>query len=91
MTQVQDIIKAKPSLAWWISQDKIKDLTSAAVLEQVLNYGDWEDVQQYLKLAGLAKTAEIFAIQLQKPRVNIRPEIAHYFKLYLQAHALKHS
>jgi len=51
---VNSIIKNKPSLAWYIKDpDK---LSEESVLEHVLNYGNWEDVQQFIKIKGKNKT-----------------------------------
>ena len=51
LATVQDIIKQKPYLAWFTEEyDKLADQT---VLEQVLNYGDWEDVKAFINLVWM--------------------------------------
>jgi hypothetical protein len=49
-----------------------------------LNYGDWDDVQEMIKILGIEKTAEIFRLKSPKSkmgRTNYRPEIINYFSL----------
>ncbi len=53
----QDIIKRKPYLAWYVKNPS--KLSDESVLEHVLNYGNWEDVQTYIHHVGLSKTANI--------------------------------
>ena len=62
-------------------------LSPAAILEAVLNYGDWRDVKTLFKIVGVKKAAGIFRKQVKSHRHNYRPEIANYFKLYFQKHA----
>ena len=44
MQKVQDIIKKKPYLAWYVRN--VESLSDESVLEHVLNYGTWEQVQE---------------------------------------------
>ncbi len=80
--KVQNILKKKPYLAW--DTDNIENLSEEAVLERILNYGDWEDVQQFIKIKGKKKTAQIFKSTLSKKRTNYDPAIAHYFSRYFK-------
>lgn len=84
MSAVQDMIRRKPYLAWYVADPG--ELSDESVLEHVLNYGNWDDVQEYIKLKGMAETARLFGATSRKQRVNYRPEIAYYFKLYFKAH-----
>jgi len=83
--KVQDIIKAKPYLAWFTSQ--YNQLSAAAVLEQIINYGDWDDVQAYIKLVGMKKTAAIYLTTINKPKNNYQPIYKNYFDKFFKAHA----
>jgi len=62
-------------------------LSLAVVLENTLNYGNWDDVKEVFRLIGLKKAAGIFKKQTTRKRVNYRPEIANYFKLYFKKYA----
>ena len=42
---VNDIIKAKPYLAWDVMD--LEKLSEESVLEHVLNYGNWDDVREF--------------------------------------------
>ncbi len=70
----------------WHIKDTAR-LSLAAILEAVLNYGNFSDVKTLLKIVGVKKAAGIFHRQVKSHRNNYRPEIANYFKLYFQKHA----
>jgi len=80
MKKVQDIIKQKPYLAWYIKNSD--NLSDQSVLEHVLNYGNWEDVQTFIKIKGLKETKNLFNKTIQQNRVNYPDNIKHYFVLY---------
>ncbi len=71
---------------WWGVRDVAK-LSDEALLEGVLNYGEWEDVLVVFKLLGLKRSAAIFKKQTSdRKRHNYRPKTFNYFKLYFQTH-----
>ena len=77
---VNAIIKNKPYLAWYIKDPE--NLSEQSVLEHVLNYGNWEDVQQFIKIKGMEGSAKLFNKTLKNKRVNFSPEIKSYFSRY---------
>lgn len=79
------IIKQKPYLLW--STKNYDNLSDAAVVEAVLNYGDWDDVQQLIKILGVRRVASLFRKQSSQRRNNYAPDIANYFRLYFKKHA----
>lgn len=85
---IHQLIKKKPYLVWYVKD--LNRLSESSIVEHILNYGDWDDVQKMIKILGLKKTARIFR-QKSAPdkfgRQNYRPEIKHYFQLYFQKHA----
>ncbi len=81
MAKVQDIIQKKPYLAWYIKS--VEDLSDESVLEHVLNYGNWDDVQTFIAIKGLEDTKNLFNKALKKRRSNYPDNIKHYFSLYL--------
>ena len=83
--KLQDIIAKKPYLAWYVKDPK--KLSDESVLEHVLNYGNWEDVQQYIQVKGLRETAHIFTQSLNHARSNYLPEVKQYFGKYFARHA----
>jgi len=85
MAKIHEFIKKRPGLVWSTMQyDK---LSEEAIVEAVLNYGDWRDVQEMIKILGIKKVAGIFRQDCQKYRCNYRPEIKHYFNLYFDKYA----
>ena len=81
----QDIILQKPYLAWYVKDPK--KLTDASVLEHVLNYGNWDDVKEFIQIKGIKETAEIFAQSMKHTRSNYLPEVEQYFGKYFTRHA----
>ena len=58
-------------------------LSSAVVVEGVLNYGDMNDVRELITLLGIKEVAKIFRENTNRPRINYRPEVK-LFPLYFQ-------
>ncbi|KKP60628.1 MAG: hypothetical protein UR56_C0021G0008 [Candidatus Roizmanbacteria bacterium GW2011_GWC2_34_23] len=77
---VNDIIKNKPYLAWYV-KDPAR-LSEESVLEHVLNYGNWDDVQQFIKIKSKGKTSELFKKTLSNKRTNYTPAVQSYFSRY---------
>ena len=81
----RDIIRQKPYLIWYTKD--YDALNEEAVVEAVLNYGDWDDVQQLIETLGMKRVAEIFETYASRSRTNYRDDIREYFHLYFQRHA----
>ena len=81
----RDIIRHKPYLIWYTKN--YDALGEESVVEAVLNYGDWDDVQELIKSMGIKKVAEVFKTQAFRVRTNYRPEIRNYFNLYFNKYA----
>lgn len=86
---VQDIVKNKPYLAWYV-QNPAK-LSERSILEHVLNYGNWSDVQAFIKIKGLKATKTLFEKGANMKRSNYLPEIKYYFTQYFAKHASRNS
>ncbi len=76
----RDIIRQKPYLIWYTKD--YDGLNEEAVVEAVLNNGDWEELQDLIKMLGREKIAEIFFEQTSHQRCNYAPKRADFFKLY---------
>lgn len=70
----------------WYTRD-FKHLSEEAVLEAVLNYGDFDDVKKTIRILGMRKAAKIFRERARRKRSNYRPEIKNYFNLYFNKYA----
>lgn len=82
---IHEFIKKRPYLIWYVKN--LDKLSEESIVEHVLNYGDWDDVQEMIKILGMEKTAKIFRAKSQQKRSNYRPEIKNYFQLYFNKYA----
>ena len=80
-----DFIKKKPYLLWYVKD--YKSISDEAVVEAILNYGDFPDFKQLISILGIKKISGIFSEQLKRKRVNYDPKIINYFKLYFSKYA----
>lgn len=83
--KASSIIKHKPYLIW--STTNYDNLSDEAVVEAVLNFGDWEDVQKLFKIIGIKKAARIFKKQTSGQRSNYHDKTKNYFTHYFAHHA----
>jgi len=85
---IHTFIKERLHLIWYVSD--FDALDEESVVEAVLNYGNWEDVQELIVVLGIGKVAEIFRMNSQPSemhRMNYRPEVKNYFTLYFKKYA----
>ncbi|MEK7586608.1 MAG: hypothetical protein AAB453_01935 [Patescibacteria group bacterium] len=80
-----DFVRKRKYLFW--STKNYDGLSSAVVVEGVLNYGDMNDVRELITLLGIKEVAKIFRENTNRPRINYRPEVKNYFQLYFQKYA----
>lgn len=82
---IHDFIAERKHLVWYVRDPR--KLDNDAIVEAVLNYGDWDDVQEMIRILGIKVTAEIFEKGVRQARCNYHPKTKHYFHLYFQKHA----
>ena len=82
---IGDFVKKRKHLFW--STRNYDGLSSGAVVEAILNYGDMNDVRELIDLLGMKEVAKIFRENTNRARVNYRPEVVNYFQLYFQKYA----
>jgi len=85
MKMLNNFIKKRPYLIWHTKD--YGNLSQEAIVEAVLNYGNFNDFKKVLKIIGIKKTAKIFKKEADKKRTNLRPEVKNYFKLYFKKYA----
>lgn len=83
--ELKKFMKARKYLVWYVKEPE--NLPVESIIEHTLNYGDWDDVQKLIKIIGIKKIAEVFRKQTIGPRLNYRPEVINYFKLYFNKYA----
>jgi len=79
---MEDFLKNRQYLFWYIKD--LNKLSENSIVETILNYGDWEDFQNLIKILGIEKIAKNFSQDIKKDRNNYRPEVQNYFQLYFQ-------
>ena len=82
---IKDFIKKRPYLVWYVKD--LNNVSEEAIVEAVLNYGDFDDVQEMIGILKIKKVARIFQKQINKKRSNYNPKIKNYFKLYFKKYA----
>jgi len=82
---INDFIKNRPYLVWYVAD--LQHLSEEAVVEGVLNYGDFKDIKKLISILGIRKVANIFSKQLKQRRINYESKIINYFKLYFKKYA----
>ena len=85
---MHDFIKKRKYLIWWVKDyDK---LSAESIVEATLNYGDWDDVQELIKILGIKKVAAIFR-EKSKPskmgRQNYALKTKYFFSHYFDKYA----
>lgn len=85
MADINEFIKKRPYLIWHTKNHE--NLTPDSVVEAVLNYGNWDDVQEMIKIIGVEKTAKIFKLHSLQKRSNYREKTKQYFSLYFKKYA----
>jgi len=82
---IHEFIKKRPYLVWYVKN--LDKLSEDSIVEHVLNYGDWDDVQEMIKILGMKKTAKIFRKYAFRKRSNYHRKTRHYFDLYFNRYA----
>ena len=82
---IQNFVQQRPYLMWYVKNPE--HLSDDAVVESVLNYGDFDDVKKMISVLGIEKVKRIFMAQLRHRRINYSPKLQHYFTLYFKRHA----
>lgn len=86
--RLNSFIKERPYLVWYVSD--YATLNAEAIVEAVLNYGDWNDVQELIDVLGIETVAKIFREKSRPSKIgrqNYLPEVKHYFTLYFEKYA----
>jgi hypothetical protein len=82
---LKEFIKKRKYLLWYIKD--FENISEDAVVEAVLNYGDFDDVNKLINILGIKKVADIFRKKIKNKRCNFNPKIKNYFKFYFKKYA----
>ncbi len=87
---IHEFIKQRPYLIWYVSKENLDKLDEASIVEHVLNYGNWDDVQKMIQILSMSKVASIFR-EKSKPdkfnRQNYDKQVRNYFQLYFDKYS----
>ena len=80
--ELRDFIAARPQLIWY--SKNYDSLPEESIVEHVLNYGDWDDFKEMIRILGINRAAQIFRKQMitGRQRGNYYPEVRRYFEMY---------
>lgn len=87
--EARDIIRQKPYLIWY--SKNYDGFSKETIVEAVLNCGDWEELQDLIKIFGKQKVADIFFKQINYPRCNYLPKRASFFENYFSDYARRNT
>ncbi len=82
---LHDFIAARKSLVWYVKDPRALD--EEAIVQATLNYGNWNDVQELIRIMGIDHAAEVFYRDINvspRRRGNYYPDVLHYFDLYFK-------
>jgi hypothetical protein len=82
---INEFIKKRPYLIWYTKN--FNNLSKEAIVEAVLNYGDFDDIKKLISILGMKKTAAIFKEKSEQKRCNYDPKVKNYFRLYFNKYA----
>lgn len=85
MKSLKNFIEKRPYLIWHTKN--YSGLSQEAIVEAILNYGNFDDFKELINILGIKKTARIFKKEAIKKRSNLRPEVKNYFELYFKKYA----
>ena len=89
MTEKETYVRSRRPLFWSVSDHKLSGISNELLVETVLNFGTLNDVRDLIQLLGLQQTAATFyKTTTNRPRHNYFPEVANFFRLYFNRHAL---
>lgn len=80
LNEARNYIKSKPYLAW--STSNYNNLSPQIIVENIFNYGNWEDFQYIKNLFGIKETDKLFKEISSKKRTNLKPQTINYFTKY---------
>ena len=82
---IHNFIAERKHLVWYVKNPRTLD--DDAIVEAVLNYGKWADVQEMIQILGMQAVARIFRTHTNTTRCNYHVKTKNYFTLYFNKYA----
>lgn len=80
--ELKQFIRDHNALFWSIPNEKKEDVSEAALVEHILNYGTLADCRELIRLMGIKKVSSVFQKAQGRQKMNYFPEIYNFFSLY---------
>jgi hypothetical protein len=80
MTELRLLAEKNSSIFWDIKS--ISHLSDAAIVERIINYGDYESFQEIFSVLDMNNFYAIFSQLTNKDRNNLRPEAENLARIY---------
>lgn len=84
MTKLQELAAHNREYWWWVADTS--DLSPDAIVEWILNYGEYSEKKALITLLWEKEFEDIFVSLSTKKRSNLRKEAWVYWKLYIDKH-----
>lgn len=85
--EVKAFIHRHSNLFWYTPEDKKEDINPEFLVETILNYGDMDAVRELIQIMGIERLAEIFSGLQGRKKMNLYPEIYHFYSILIQRYA----
>ena len=88
--KIKDYINERNDLFWYSPEPKSETVTNDQLVETILNYGSWNDVQELFNVLGVNNAAQIFFSSINKSerrKSNYFETVTNYFTLYFNRYA----
>ena len=89
--EIKDYIGKHSQLFWYSPHDKRDTVSDELLVETIINYGNMKDVRHLFEIMGLQNVATVFRQMTDRKKLNIYPELRHYFELYFDRYAPRNS
>ncbi|MEA2092859.1 MAG: hypothetical protein U9P61_02730 [Patescibacteria group bacterium] len=86
--KLKQFITQRKYLVWWVKDPR--KLGPKSIVEATLNYGNWKDVQELIRIMGINEVAWIFRENSKLSAVgrqNYDKATKNYFNLYFNKYA----
>jgi len=88
--KVKEYIEQRNDLFWYSPAPKCENVKSEQLVETILNYGSWQDVQELFSVFGIKEVAKIFFSSINQSarrKSNYFEPVVNYFTLYFNRYA----
>jgi hypothetical protein len=79
--ELEQYISKHKNLFWYTPKDKILNISSDLLVENILNYGTLTDIKDLITIMGIKQVSDIFYSAKGRMKGNYYPEIYHFFDL----------